>query len=58
MEQADRWPDAGLTKEGLHILEELLNDAPCNVLLATDLHAGNVLRAGREPWLVIDPKPF
>src|SRR5262249_53739574 len=28
------------------------------VLLATDLHAGNVLRARREPWLVIDPKPF
>lgn len=28
------------------------------VLLATDLHAGNVLRAEREPWLAIDPKPF
>jgi streptomycin 6-kinase len=28
------------------------------VLLATDLHAGNVLRAEREEWLVIDPKPF
>src|SRR5260370_15312469 len=27
-------------------------------LLATDLHAGNVLRSEREPWLVIDPKPF
>jgi streptomycin 6-kinase len=26
--------------------------------LATDLHAGNVLRARRERWLVIDPKPF
>lgn len=25
--------------------------------LATDLHAGNVLAAQREPWLVIDPKP-
>ena len=58
MEQADRWPDAGLAKEGLHILEALLNDAPRDVLLATDLHAGNVLRAQREPWLVIDPKPF
>jgi streptomycin 6-kinase len=22
------------------------------------LHAGNILRAGRQPWLVIDPKPF
>ena len=56
--QADCWPDAGLAKEGLHIFEVLLNDAPCDVLLATDLHAGNVLRAEREPWLVIDPKPF
>jgi streptomycin 6-kinase len=28
------------------------------VLLVTDLHAGNVLRSQREPWLVIDPKPF
>ena len=28
------------------------------MLLATDLHAGNVLRAQREPWLVIDPNPF
>lgn len=28
------------------------------MLLATDLHSGNVLSAEREPWLVIDPKPF
>jgi streptomycin 6-kinase len=27
-------------------------------LLHTDLHYGNVLAAGREPWLVIDPKPM
>jgi hypothetical protein len=26
-------------------------------LLATDLHAGNVLASARRPWLVIDPKP-
>ena len=58
VEQANRLPDAGLAKEGLHIFEALLDDAPCDVLLATDLHAGNVLRAQREPWLVIDPKPF
>ena len=32
--------------------------APRTALLATDLHAGNVLRAERQPWLVIDPKPF
>jgi streptomycin 6-kinase len=29
-----------------------------NVLLCTDLHAENVLAAQREPWLVIDPKPY
>jgi streptomycin 6-kinase len=28
------------------------------VLLHQDLHAGNVLRAEREPWLAIDPKPL
>jgi streptomycin 6-kinase len=38
--------------------KELLHSAPARVLLATDLHAGNVLRARRAPWLVIDPKPF
>ena len=58
LEKIDRLPDAGLAKEGLRIFEALLNDAPSDVLLATDLHAGNVLRAQREPWLVIDPKPF
>jgi streptomycin 6-kinase len=29
-----------------------------HVLLHQDLHAGNVLRAEREPWLAIDPKPI
>ena len=52
------WPDAGLVREGLRLFEELPRSAPHEVLLATDLHAGNVLRAEREPWLVIDPKPF
>ena len=51
-------PDAGLAREGLRIYQALLADTPCDVLLATDLHAGNVLGAQREPWLVIDPKPF
>jgi streptomycin 6-kinase len=56
--QADRWRDAGLVREGLRVFDELPHSAPAQVLLATDLHAGNVLRARREPWLVIDPKPF
>jgi streptomycin 6-kinase len=56
--QAGNWPDAGLVREGLRLLDELPRSSPSHVLLATDLHAGNVLRAEREPWLVIDPKPF
>jgi streptomycin 6-kinase len=27
-------------------------------LVNQDLHGGNILRASREPWLVIDPKPL
>ncbi|MDQ3637990.1 MAG: aminoglycoside phosphotransferase family protein [Actinomycetota bacterium] len=56
--EAEQWPDAGIVREGLRLFEELPRSAPTEVLLATDLHAGNVLRAQREPWLVIDPKPF
>ena len=56
--QAERWPDAGLVRAGLYLLHDLPRNAPANVLLATDLHAGNILRAEREPWLAIDPKPF
>ena len=55
---AERWPDAGLVREGLRLFSELPRSAPTEVVLATDLHAGNVVRAQREPWLVIDPKPF
>jgi streptomycin 6-kinase len=53
-----KWPDAGLVQEGLRLFDELSRPSADDVLLATDLHAGNVLRAQREPWLVIDPKPF
>ena len=58
MSQIEQWPDTGLVREGLRLFEELPRNAPVEVLLATDLHAGNVLRSEREPWLVIDPKPF
>lgn len=54
----ERWPDAGLVRDGLRLFGELARTAPAETLLATDLHAGNVLRSEREPWLVIDPKPF
>jgi len=50
--------DPGLVREGIGLFHSLPRAATQRVLLATDLHAGNVLRSSREPWLVIDPKPF
>jgi len=37
---------------------ELVARADPAVMLHTDLHYGNVLAGGREPWLAIDPKPL
>jgi streptomycin 6-kinase len=56
--QRQFWADAALVEEGLHVMQELARPAQTDVLLVTDLHAGNVLKSEREPWLVIDPKPF
>jgi streptomycin 6-kinase len=58
LDQLAQCPDSGLVREGLRLFQKLPLNTPMEVLLATDLHAGNVLRAQREPWLVIDPKPF
>lgn len=55
---ANVWPDEGLVTAGLETMQQLASSADNEVLLVTDLHAGNVLRARREPWLMIDPKPF
>lgn len=52
------WPEPALMRDALQLFEELSRPAPTDVVLATDLHAGNVLCAKREPWLAIDPKPF
>ena len=55
----EHWPDPALVREGLQMFEALARgDSEGGVLLGTDVHAGNVLRAERSPWLVIDPKPF
>jgi streptomycin 6-kinase len=55
----ERWPDPALVRDGLLMFETLVRDDNEDaVLLGTDVHAGNVLRAERSPWLVIDPKPF
>lgn len=50
--------DPGLAREGIAAFHSLPDSAPCSVLLSTDLHPDNVLAATREPWLVIDPKPY
>jgi streptomycin 6-kinase len=50
--------DPGLARAGMELWSELPSTAKHSVLLATDLHAGNVLASEREPWLVIDPKPY
>jgi len=50
--------DPGLVAEALSVARELSASDAAPALLATDLHAGNVLRAERRPWLAIDPKPF
>jgi streptomycin 6-kinase len=49
-----------LARQGADLFRSLPETAPAAAgrLLCTDLHAGNVLAAEREPWLVIDPKPF
>ncbi len=54
----EQWTDRALVQEGIALFKELSQGAADEVLLATDLHAANVLCAQREPWLVIDPKPF
>jgi streptomycin 6-kinase len=50
--------DPGITRAGLELFRLLPTTSARSVLLGTDLHAGNVLAAQREPWLVIDPKPY
>lgn len=50
--------DGALADLGIELFRSLPRTAGREVLLATDLHAGNVLSAVREPWLAIDPKPY
>lgn len=50
--------DPRLARAGVDLFRELPATATDQVLLCTDLHAGNVLAAAREPWLAIDPKPY
>jgi streptomycin 6-kinase len=50
--------DPGLARAGVDLWRILPATADRQALLCTDLHAGNVLAAQREPWLMIDPKPY
>jgi streptomycin 6-kinase len=50
--------DPGLARAGIALFRELPRTAESSALLLTDLHHDNVLAAEREPWLVIDPKPY
>jgi len=50
--------DPGMAHDGIQLFRELPLTADRSVLLLTDLHHDNVLAAHREPWLVIDPKPY
>jgi len=60
----DLWARAGrpferdLLAAALETTDELTSTQGEQVILHQDLHTGNVLRAAREPWLVIDPKPL
>ena len=50
--------DRGLARAGIELFRALPATADRSVLLCTDLHSENVLAARREPWLIIDPKPY
>jgi len=58
------WESAGrpMERELLDLALEALRELPGTqgelMLVHQDLHAGNVLRAGRQDWLAIDPKPI
>jgi streptomycin 6-kinase len=47
-----------LVGAGIELFRILPDSASESLVLCTDLHAGNILAARREPWLVIDPKPY
>ena len=50
--------DPGLARAGVELFRGLPATSERSLLLCTDLHHENVLAARREPWLIIDPKPY
>lgn len=57
-EQHGRPYERELLDAALESIDDLSGSQGDQVLVNQDLHADNVLRAKREPWLVIDPKPL
>jgi streptomycin 6-kinase len=57
-ERAGRPFEMELLSAALQALDALRETQGKQVLVHQDLHGDNVLRAEREPWLVIDPKPL
>jgi streptomycin 6-kinase len=57
-ESQGRRVDRGLVRAGIDLFRALASVNAPQRLLCTDLHAENVLAAEREPWLMVDPKPY
>jgi streptomycin 6-kinase len=57
-EQLGRPFERRLVDEAVALARELGSSQGEPVVLHQDYHGGNVLRAEREPWLAIDPKPL
>jgi streptomycin 6-kinase len=47
-----------LVEEATAVARDLATPDGDELLVNRDAHLGNVLAAGREPWLLIDPKPL
>ncbi len=50
--------DPGIARAAVELFGALPASAERQVLLCTDLHAGNVLADAGDGWLMIDPKPY
>ena len=57
-QRTGRSVDEALIDAATEAFEFLVPTQGAQVLVNQDLHAGNVLAAEREPWLLIDPKPL
>jgi streptomycin 6-kinase len=57
-ERAGRPCERSLLDEAVAFLRAAGPDQGEQVVVHQDFHGGNVLRAEREPWLAIDPKPL